>query len=242
MRIGNESKCTKHFSNFVWRTTSFDAEIHDAQKTANGGYILTGIDYYYGPQYNDPFLLKIDSAGTLQWSQIYAETSNGYGFGSQGAHVEQTTDGGYIVAGSTYSIIGLDNAYFLKTDSLGNIQWYHVYGSTDCEATASIHQTSTGEYIAAGYTRIQPQGTYFYKNVYALKLSGAGNILWTTTYDDNINNDDAAFAVNETGDGNYVIGRHKHCRFSSTPGSCSIKNKFIKPQHCLVKSLLSSIV
>ncbi|MGI8952671.1 MAG: T9SS type A sorting domain-containing protein [Chitinophagaceae bacterium] len=194
------------FQTLYGGTNAFDAEVHDAQKTADGGYILTGVDYYYGPQYNDPFLLKINSSGALQWIQIYAETNNGYGFASQAAHVEQTADGGYILAGSTYSIIGLDDAYFLKTDSLGNIQWYHVYGSPNWEAVASVHQTSTGEYIAAGYTQIQPQGTLTYKNIYALKLSGAGDIVWTNTYDNNINNDDEAFAVHETGDGNYIIG------------------------------------
>lgn len=195
------------FQTLYGGTNAFDAEVHDAQKTADGGYILTGVDYYYGPQYNDPFLLKIDSAGALQWIQIYAESEYGSPYyGSQAAHVEQTADGGYILAGSTYFIIGLDDAYFLKTDSLGNIQWHRVYGGTNWDAVSAIHQTSTGEYIAAGYTRIQPQGTYFYKDIYALKLSAAGDIVWTNTYNNNINNDDEAFAVNETGDGNYIIG------------------------------------
>jgi hypothetical protein len=59
--------------------------------------------------------------------------------------VQQTSDGGYIVAGE----IGGD-VLLIKTDANGNIIWTKTYGGTGWDEASSIQQTSDGGYIVAG--------------------------------------------------------------------------------------------
>ncbi|MEP6513880.1 MAG: hypothetical protein ABJA79_08420, partial [Parafilimonas sp.] len=130
---------------------------------------------------------------------------SGYLKSSRPAAVEQTADGGYIIAGSIYSVFGFDDVYILKTDSDGNIQWHKVYGGTGYDKAADVHQTSTGEYIVVASTESFGVGSPYSPSLYALKLSAAGDSIWTKTY--NYSSDDYADAakVKELADGNFIV-------------------------------------
>ena len=85
--------------------------------TADGGCILAGQTLSFGAGDGDVYLVKADSAGTEQWSRT---------FGGQRADmalsVQQTSDGGYVVAGeaASFSITGDNDVYVVKTDALGS--------------------------------------------------------------------------------------------------------------------------
>ena len=64
--------------------------------------------------------------------------------------IKQTTDGGYIVAGDTDLWTGSSDAWVLKLDDNGNVQWQKAYGGTMSDSANSIQQTSDGGYIMAG--------------------------------------------------------------------------------------------
>ena len=65
--------------------------------------------------------------------------------------IQQTSDGGYIVAGETMSFgAGGSDAWVLKLDGNGNVQWQKTYGGTGNDYANSIQQTSDGGYIVAG--------------------------------------------------------------------------------------------
>lgn len=69
--------------------------------------------------------------------------------------VQQTTDGGYIAAGSTESPgfgAGMGDFWVLKLDDDGDIQWQNAYGGSNRDGPASIQQTSDGGYITGGFT------------------------------------------------------------------------------------------
>ncbi len=84
----------------------------------------------------------------VRFARTYGGTGNDRAF-----VVQQTSDGGYIVAGWTYSFGAGDRDFFLiKTDANGNVQWAKTYGGANSDGAFSVQQTSDGGYIVAGVT------------------------------------------------------------------------------------------
>ena len=117
-------------------------------QTADGGYALAGETASFGAGINDFWLVKTDSAGNQQWNKTYGGT--GFDLASS---LVQTLDGGYSLAGQTYSY-GAGNVDFwlVKTDSAGSQQWTKTYGGTGVDIAYSVVQASDGGYSLAGET------------------------------------------------------------------------------------------
>ncbi|MFI5296046.1 MAG: hypothetical protein ACHQ0Y_13605 [Thermodesulfovibrionales bacterium] len=140
----------------------------------------------------DLWLFKLDKDGNIQWQKTYGGIADDWA-----NSLQQTTDGGYIVAGTTYSFgDGFNDGWILKLDANGNIQWQKTYGGT----VQSILQTADGGYIVAGSTSIGADNG----DAWILKLDGNGNIQWQKAIG-NSAKAEGAKAVRQTPDGGYIV-------------------------------------
>jgi hypothetical protein len=157
---------------------------------------VVGSTASFGAGSSDIFLIKTDANGNIQWAKTYG------GPGDDSVYsVQQTSDGGYIVAGSTYSFgAGSWDIFLMKTDANGNIQWAKTYGGTGDDVAFSVQQTSDGGYIVAGGTSSFGAGSW---DIFLIKTDANGNIQWAKTYGGT--DWDLATSVQQTSDGGYIV-------------------------------------
>ena len=169
-------------------------EAYSVQQTSDGGYIIAGSTSSFGAGGSDVYLVKTGSSGDALWTRSYGGSGDDYGFS-----VQQTSDGGYIIAGVTGSFgAGGYDVYLLKTDSSGDTLWTGTYGGNCYDYGRSVEQTSEGGYVIAGYTYL-----YGPADVYLLKTNSSGETLWIRSYGGS--RDDYGFSVQQTSDGGYIV-------------------------------------
>jgi hypothetical protein len=166
------------------------------QQTSDGGYIVAGHTYSFGAGDFDIFLIKTDANGNLQWAKTYGGT-----YWDDARSVQQTSDGGYIVAGFTVSFgAGGGDIFLIKTDASGNVQWAKTYGGTNDDWARFVRQTSDGGYIVVGLTNSFGAGG---GDIFLIKTDASGNVQWAKTYGGT--SADEAFSVQQTSDGGYIV-------------------------------------
>ena len=130
------------------------------------------------------------------WEQTY-----GGELDDLGNSVQQTTDGGYIITGSTSSFgNGNKDVYLIKTDENGIEQWSNTFGGESYEYGQSIQQTEDGGYIITGFTNSFGNSI---NDVYLIKTDESGNEQWSKTFGGDL--DDKGYSVQQTTDGGYII-------------------------------------
>lgn len=162
-------------------------------KTMDGGYIVSGIaaladgdiTEHHGGEL-DYWITKLNASGGLQWQKSFG--GSGLEFARS---IRQTTDGGYIVAGETNSSDGnvtlnhgSYDAWILKLDTSGNIQWQKSFGGTGPEGIYSIVQTHDDGYVFTGYTGSSDgdvTSQHGGHDGWIVKLNSTGNLQWQKT-------------------------------------------------------------
>jgi hypothetical protein len=168
------------------------------QQTSDGGYIVAGGTHLPSAGYDNAWVLKLNSTGSVMWQKIYGND----GMSDGALSVQQTLDGGYIIAGYTYSLgVGYGDAWVLKLDSTGSVTWQKSYGGNGSDGASSIQQTSDGGYIVAGDTSSFGAGGY---DVWVFKLNSTGSVTWQNTYGGS--NVDSSRSIRQTSDGGYIVG------------------------------------
>ena len=160
------------------------------QQTTDGGFIITGgTSYIIGGDY-DVYLIKTDSNGVSQWQKTFG------GNGSDSAEsVQQTTEGGFIIAGRTYSFgAGSSDVYLIKTNSDGNSLWQKTFGGISGDLGYEVRQTIDDGFIITGSTVC---------DTYLVKTDSAGNLLWQKNFGGS--DLDYGYSVQQTYDGGFII-------------------------------------
>jgi hypothetical protein len=189
------------------------------QQTQEGGYIMASVSLTFGAGYTDIWIVKLDPNGAIEWQKTYG------GSGFDLAHsIQQTQDGGYVVAGWTGSFgAGDKDAWVLKLDANGEIEWQKTYGGSGFDLAHSIQQTQDGGYVVAGWTETFGAGD---TDMWVLKLDANGNMsgcpegLIGTTSIVPYNTSATMSQCNETGQTTYV---------SPKRGSATVKGTTVTP-------------
>ncbi|MFN5784486.1 MAG: T9SS type A sorting domain-containing protein [Flavobacteriia bacterium] len=184
----------------LWTTTIGSAGVNEAgrevQQTSDGGYIVAGYSDGLGTSFYDVYLVKLNATGTVQWKKTYGGSSYDFAY-----TVQQTTDNGYIIGATTSSFGAGDyNAYLLKTDGNGVLQWSKTYGKTGEDRAQCARQTSDGGYILCGRSNSFGAGNF---DATLYKTDATGNLLWTKGYGGS--GDDQGWYVREIGTNSYVF-------------------------------------
>jgi len=164
--ISNEPKTWQK----TYGGTGFDGAQY-IQQTSDGGYIAVGWTDSFGSGGYDGYLLKLDGSGNLKWQKTFGGNQEDW-FNC----VRQTSDGGYIAVGGTYSYgQGLADVYVVKLDANGELTWEETYGGDGFDEGYCIGQTADGGFVIVGESNSFVSGPV---DVYVLKLDADGNLEW----------------------------------------------------------------
>jgi len=162
----------------------------------------------------DYWIVKLDKQGAIEWQKTY-----GGKYADLLRSMEQTKDGGYILAGYSNSPVsrdktdsnkGVGDYWILKVDDTGTVQWQYTYGADGDDQPYFIHQTADGGYIVGGNSNssnpLTPQGGIVSNGTdfWVLKLNQEGEVVWSKTYD--FGKADILTSLVENQDHTYLIG------------------------------------
>ncbi|MFH2141238.1 MAG: hypothetical protein ABIJ97_02360, partial [Bacteroidota bacterium] len=155
--------------------------VNDIKQTGDGGYILTGNAAVSAfSSFDDLFLIKLNAAGAVQWAKGY-----GGGDSETGTYVIQTTDGGYMAVGYTYSFGTKDstNIYMVKTNSSGTFQWDKTFQiSLNDDDVVKCVAEHAGGFILTGYTEQVFAGVDTTTDMFLVGTDLNGNNPWVRTF------------------------------------------------------------
>jgi hypothetical protein len=145
---------------------------------------------------NIKYYFSTETPGMPTWARTFGGNSDDWA-----ESVQQTSDGGYIVLGSTESLgFGKHDLYLIKTDSRGKEEWSRTFGGIADDQGYCVQQTSDGGYILVGETESFGAGS---TDAYLVKTDRLGNEEWSRTFGGE--DSDTAQSVAQTLDGGYIL-------------------------------------
>jgi len=172
----------------------------DVIPTSDGGYALVGFtqdsDLLNPDKGRQIWLIKIDSSGNIEWDKIYGGT-----YFEEANHIIETSDGGYLIPGTTSSFgNGGYDGWLIKIDSKGNVLWSKTFGGVYSDKFVDAVETYDGGYVIAGITNSFGDEDY---DGWLIKTDSEGNVLWSLTFGGR--GEDYLSSVVTTRDGGYAV-------------------------------------
>lgn len=193
---------TNLFSASTWSRTYSVANkntiAYSVGTTSDGGLFAAGASYNSANDLSsfDIALTKLNSGGDVQWQKTFGGTNRDIAYSTI-----TTSDGGFLIAGSTSSYgAGIDDFWLLKLDDSGNIQWQKTYGSDQSDIPYSAMQTPDGGYIVCGISAFLGGSSHFL----ILKLDPSGEYEWQRIFGD-FNLGEFSPTITPTSDGGYIL-------------------------------------
>ncbi len=172
-------------------------QAYSVKETKDSGLIIVGYTNSFGKGGYDMYVIKTDKMGNTNWAKTYGGSNWDFAYS-----VESTLDGGYIIAGGTYSFgNGNEDVYLVKVDSLGNSMWEKTYGGLNDDESKTIKQTIDGGFILTGFSK-----SFGNSNgaIYTIKTNSVGDTLWTNKFGDTLEN--IGYTILESNTGDFILG------------------------------------
>ncbi len=171
----------------------------NVKQTNDGGYIAVGVwdGTWTSPQSGSHWLVKFDANGDEEWNVSVLFNATHW---PRCYIVEQTSDGGFVTAGSHESGTWGYNRCIWKVDADGNTEWLEFYDDPLYGYHTCIQQTNDGGYIVTGEVDIGPADW----DVLLFKTDSTGNVEWQKIFRYGDLGDNA-YAVRQASDGGYIL-------------------------------------
>lgn len=206
------------------------------QQTTDGGYIVGGYSDLNGGDVtgnhgsDDYWVVKLDSASNLLWQKSLGGNSI-----EQANAIKQTQDGGFIVAGFSYSNNGdvsgnhgSDDFWIVKLDPDGNLEWQKCLGGSGDDGATSIQQTADGGFIVAGWSASDDgdvSGNQGLLDYWLVKLDMDGGLTWEQSFGGS--GYDVAYSAQQTTDGGYIIAGYSESSDGDVSGNNGARDYWI---------------
>lgn len=208
-------------------------EAYAIHPTADNGFIIAGnsmsgisgdkTEEFYGTGFGDCWVLKLDSLGNIEWQNTLAGDTTDYA-----SAIIQTSDGGYLLGGTSYSDSSYDKSenaigdgyyagvnlynrsdyWIIKLDANGIIEWENTIGGNESEVLTCVVQTIDGGYLIGGWSDSEASGdksaTSTSTDYWIVKLSSLGEIEWDKTIGGS--SSDWLYSFVQTNDSGYILG------------------------------------
>ncbi len=190
---------TDSLGNVIWQKTFGGINIDQAfsvKQTRDSGLVIAGYTNSFGHGGYDMYVIKTNKLGDTVWTKTYGGSNWDFAYS-----IDTTTDGGYIIAGGTYSYgKGNEDMYLIKINSSGDTTWTKTYGGINDDEIKSVKHTSDGGYILTGSTKSFGDTN---GDIYTIKTNDMGDTLWTYRYAGA--QEDYSYDVIERANGSFVI-------------------------------------
>ncbi|MCX6296904.1 MAG: T9SS type A sorting domain-containing protein [Bacteroidetes bacterium] len=186
----------------------------DIKQTSDGGFILSiGSNSNDGDVLTqhgngDCWIVKLDNSGSIQWQKSFGGSN--YDFGQS---IEQTIDGGFILAGYSESNDGDVTAqhgngdcWVVKCDKFGNLQWQKALGSSGNDYAYSIKQIDNGGYVLTGYSGLNDGdviGNHGDYDCWVIELDNMGIVRMQKSFGGT--GTDIGYSIRQTSPDSYII-------------------------------------
>ncbi|OYD16824.1 hypothetical protein CH333_02535, partial [candidate division WOR-3 bacterium JGI_Cruoil_03_44_89] len=198
--IGVSILLSKTMSGTSW-TRTYGGPQYDAGssviQTQDEGYLVVGTTCSYGAGNRDLWIIRTDSLGDTLWTRTYGGSE-----GDDGGYIISTSDGYYLLMGSTKSYgAGFRDAWLLKIDSTGDTLWTHTYGGNGVDHLSCVVETPDNGYLLVGGI----QSGEYTNDLWLVKTDSLGDTICTRTYRPEGDSYCAGHYIVPTQDGNYIV-------------------------------------
>lgn len=212
---------TDKYGNELWEPRQFGSLMDDAayslQVLPDGGFVILGSttkETEEGDSYTNMYMIRTTEEGELLWEKEY-----GGEFDEVGYNLQITSDGGFILIGSTESYgYGNKSIWLVKTDSQGDTLWTRTHGGVNDDVGMFIAETDYG-YIYTGNTRSFSRNGQSNANILIVKTNFLGRVIYSYTYGGE-GNDFGKSVIPLAGGGYFLLG-------STVNPETNIKNIFL---------------
>ncbi|GGB81850.1 CBM96 family carbohydrate-binding protein [Dyadobacter sediminis] len=189
-----------------------------ATPTSDGG-LIAGVS-----NESDYLIFKFNASGVKEWEKSYVGNKS-----DQLSAIIQTSDGGYLLGGSSNSDAGIDKSqdsywaesndfWIVKVSANGTKQWDKTFGGTGNDVLTTMKQATDGGYIIGGSSNsgisdVKSEGSKGeYNDYWVIKISSSGNRQWDRTIGGA--KSDELYSIDLTNSGGYILGGTSYSNIS----------------------------